>query len=151
MSFIVEGVQNGCQAVYTNVVKPTHDTVSTVWNGAVVDTGLWIGSGFKKVTDDHLPKPVAIIAQKLFSSIPVAVGYFVLPLPYRAGIWAAYTLVNLTLSWKYPVTDEALGFAMIGESARALAWYLGAKEVIDIVACVVTAFASVYYLHRANS
>ncbi len=140
--------QTGCQNVYTSIVKPTDNTVRTIAT-AVVDTGLWIGEEFKKITEEHLPKPVAIIVQKLFSSIPVATLYFFLPLPLptRLAIWAGYEIFRL----RNQVADEALGLAMAAESIRALSWFIGGREVIDIAACAVTALASPYYLHRSTT
>lgn len=150
MNALFSGVYEGCniagQAIYTNAIRPVDNTVRTV-STAVVDTGLWIGGEFKKVTEEHLPKPAAIVVQKLFSSIPVAVCYFALPLPVRLGVWLGYEIFRL----KNQVADEALGFAMAAESVRALAWFIGAQEVVDIAACVVTAMTSAYYFHRSTT
>jgi hypothetical protein len=141
MAFLVSAVNDNFVTPIVNMGKGGY------W--ALQDTGRHIGRKFEKLTEAHLPKPLAILLQKLFSSIPIGVAYFLLPLPIRLGLWAAYSIINLC-GLKNSVIDESLGVSMTLEMLKLLALYAGAKQMMDIATAVGCVFAAGFYFARSR-
>ena len=143
-------IASAYQSVHDNVFTPVGDTGKAVYN-AVQDTGLNMGHQFKVKTEEYLPMPLAILAQKLFSSIPIAASYFFLPLPIRLGLWSAYTVITICSGLKNSVIDESLGIAMGIEIIKAIASYTGTKDAIDIASAVLSIVGAAFYLNRSRN
>ena len=132
------------------LVKPANDLYTEVYTGAS-DTGLWMGKQVKKLTETNLPKPFAILLQKLFSSIPVAIAYFFLPLPIRLGLWAGYTVVSIATGATNKVVDESLGISMSIELVKVMVSYGISKEAVDLISALFAISAAGFYFHRAKN
>jgi hypothetical protein len=142
MTAIVSGIN-------TYVVKPVSDIASEAYTG-VSDTGLWMGKQVQKLTENQLPRPFAVLLQKLFTAIPVALAYFFLPLPVRLGMWATYSIVSLTTGMHNKVIDQSLGISMTIELASVMTSYLASKQAIDLISAVFSIVAAGFYFHRSR-
>lgn len=70
MSAILDGASSACDAVVMHI--------DAAWND-VIEFGDWMGRKVKEKTDRALPKPLNLIVQRAFNSLPIILAWQLLP------------------------------------------------------------------------
>jgi len=141
MSSFLNSVQTYVIEPPVNVVKDTYD--------AIADTGIWFGKKVTKITNDYLPRHLAIITQVMLHAAPVALCYFLLPLPARFILWAAYNIVHLTNGFKSPILDQSLGISCGIDVVKSLAHYASTQSPLYVAATLISVVLASYHFNKA--
>lgn len=107
------------------------------------------------LTNHYLARSLAIIVQEAFRALPVALVYFYISVPMRAGIWLAYQAVHLfkpellTCTTAYN-THRGLSISAAVEVVYALTLFAMTNEIINVATSLIAIPVSAYY-HSGRS